>query len=60
MHSSTAGNPADTPPILLSGHCDQCFVFQVSAPQALFEPAPVAFKPTPYGGLLPVVGRALI
>ena len=40
---SLHANPADTPPILLSGYCDQCFVFQVSAPQALFEPAPVAF-----------------
>ena len=40
---SLHANPADTPPILLSGHCDQCFVFQVSAPQTFFEPAPVAF-----------------
>ena len=31
------------PLFLLSGHCDQCFVFQVSAPPALVESAPVAF-----------------
>ena len=40
---SLHANPADAPPILLSGHCDQCFVFQVSAPPALVESAPVAF-----------------
>ena len=55
MHSSTKGNRLSPeassilfmrsryPAHPLSGHCDQCFVFQVSAPQALFEPAPVAF-----------------
>ena len=40
---SLHANPADAPPILLSGHCDQCFDFQVSAPPALVESAPVAF-----------------
>ena len=44
---SLHANPADTPPILLSGYCDQCFVFQVSAPQALFEPAPSSFHRLP-------------